>query len=321
MRVLVVGAGAIGQVFGYAFSRGGAEVSFLMRPKYAEAARSGFALYPMNRWPSARADPIRFEGFSVVTDQAEAMAEGWDLVVLAISSVALRQGDWFDRLADALGGAHLLSLLAGSTDPAYILERVPKERVCWGMLAVISFQAPLPDQDLPEPGIAYWFPWLSSLGFSGPEAMTSRVLMVLRAGGMPVRRTESVVQDVAQSGPILEKTILALECAGWSFTTLTAQNELLENAVRAMDESWTLAERLGRGGRAWWMRALRPAHLRLILRIAPWIMPFDLEQFFAFHYVKVREQQRLHLRTRIRACDAQGVAHPAMSELLSRLEQ
>lgn len=321
MRVLIVGAGAIGQVFGYAFSEGGAEVSFLTRPKYAAAARAGWVLYPMNRGASSRAEPIRFDGFSVLTDQDEALKESWDLVVLAISSVALRNGDWFDRLSKSLGDAHLLSLLSGSDDPAYIVGRVPEERVCWGMLAVISFQAPLPEQDLPEVGVAYWFPWLSALGFSGPEVMTARLMDILAAGGMPVRRTKSVVGDVARSGPVLDKTILALECAGWSFATLRSDTALLDIAVQAMEESWTLAESLGKGSKSWWMRLLRPFHLRLLLRVAPWVMPFDLERFFAYHYAKVREQQRLHLRTQIRACETEGVSHPAMAELFTRLER
>ena len=47
-RVLIVGAGAVGQVYGWYLSRGGAEVSFYVKEKYLEDARAGFALYPLN---------------------------------------------------------------------------------------------------------------------------------------------------------------------------------------------------------------------------------------------------------------------------------
>jgi len=318
MKVLVIGAGAIGQVFGYSFAMGGAAVTFLTRPKYAAAARAGFVLYPMNRGSSSRHTPVRFSEFSVATDQDEAMKEAWDVIVIALSSVALRSGDWFDRLCSSLGDAQLLSLLAGSDDPPYILERLPAEKVSWGMLAVISFQAPLPGQELPEAGIAFWFPWLSKLGFSGSNL---EFLPVLRRGGMPVAAIDSVQRDVAFTGAILDKTIYALEASGWTFSGLIADRELFSLAVAAMHESWTLATAVHGVKRPFALGLIWPMHLRMILRLAPWIMPFDLERFFHFHYQKVGEQQLLHLRTQVEMCAENGVDNPAMRELLDRLER
>ena len=84
MRALIVGAGAVGQVYGYHLQQAGWEVGFLVRPKYAEAARSGFTLYPLNK--PHRGRPVRFEGLEVY-DSAEAAAEqSWDQVWLAVSS-------------------------------------------------------------------------------------------------------------------------------------------------------------------------------------------------------------------------------------------
>ena len=64
MKVLVVGAGAVGQVYGHALARGGARVTFLVKPKHVEEARRGFVLYELNR---GRA-PIRWSDFAVVTE-------------------------------------------------------------------------------------------------------------------------------------------------------------------------------------------------------------------------------------------------------------
>ncbi len=321
MKVLVIGAGAIGQVFGYSFAMGGADVTFLTRPKYAEAANAGFVIYPMNRGSSTRHTPIRFTQYEVATDQDEAMQERWDLVVLAISSVALRSGDWFDRLCASLGDAQLLSLLAGSDDPVHILERLPAEKVSWGMLSVISFQAPLPGQDLPEPGFAFWFPWLSSLAFSGPDPVTPKLMAVLKKGGMPVSRTDSVERSVAHAGAILDKTISALECSGWTFAGLRADPELLSLAVAAMGESWALANAIYGMKTPLPMRLIRSVHLRMLLRLAPWVMPFDLERFFHFHYHKIGEQHLLQLRTQVQMCEEKGIENPAMREFLERLER
>ena len=47
LRVCIVGAGAVGQVYGLHLQRGGAEVSFLVRDKYAEETAAGMVLHPL----------------------------------------------------------------------------------------------------------------------------------------------------------------------------------------------------------------------------------------------------------------------------------
>ena len=49
MRVLIVGAGAVGQVYGHHLQRGGAEVTFLVKPRYETDARAGFTLWRLRR--------------------------------------------------------------------------------------------------------------------------------------------------------------------------------------------------------------------------------------------------------------------------------
>jgi hypothetical protein len=319
MRVLIVGAGAIGQVFGRHFQLGGADVSFLVRPKYADQARAGFVMYPLNRSASARNTPVRFEGFGVETDQAEALGKGWDLVVLAISSVALRSGTWFQELADNLGDAKLLALQAGPEDPDIVFGAVPQERGAWGMLAIISFQAPLPSQTLPEPGVSYWFPFGGRLAFSGSPEVVDLVTKALSAGGMPTGKVASVQTEVAFSGAILSMVVVALECAGWSFTALRRDPALLGLSVAAMRESWEVATATSGAKTPGALKLIRPFMLKAILAIAPYILPLDLEEFFNFHYVKVAEQTLLMLNTDLARGTASGVARPATAELAARL--
>ena len=45
MRVLIVGAGAVGQVFGRHLQKGGAETVFLVRPKYVQHTAAGTVLH------------------------------------------------------------------------------------------------------------------------------------------------------------------------------------------------------------------------------------------------------------------------------------
>ena len=49
MRVLFVGAGAVGQVYGYFFQKGGAKIAFLVKPSHLSWARDGFKLFDLSK--------------------------------------------------------------------------------------------------------------------------------------------------------------------------------------------------------------------------------------------------------------------------------
>ena len=66
MNVLIVGAGAVGQVYGRHFQRGGADVAYLVKPEHLDETRRGFTLYPLN--DGRPPPPVRFEGFEALTD-------------------------------------------------------------------------------------------------------------------------------------------------------------------------------------------------------------------------------------------------------------
>ena len=132
MRALVVGAGAVGQVYGHHLQRGGAEVWFLVKPKYAEECRAGFTVYPLND-RRRRAEPRRFAADGVVTRDDEVAAEAWDQVYLTVSSTALR-GPWLPGLARAVGDATVISLQPGIEDRKHVVQYVPEARLVSGLI-------------------------------------------------------------------------------------------------------------------------------------------------------------------------------------------
>jgi len=316
VRVLVIGGGAIGQVFGYHFQRGGAELSFLVRPRQADDARAGFALYPLNRGASVRRTPERLAGFGVHTDLDAALDEAWDVIAVCITSVAIRAEGWFDRLVARRGNATLLLFLAGPDDEAFVRARGVEP--VWGMLSVITYQAPLPGESLPEPGVAFWVT-PTGIAFSGPAAARGQIEATLQKGGLRTSTVDHAPTATAFAGAVLDKTILALQCARWSFADLRRDPDLLDLAVQAMRESWALAEARRDVKRPFGLRLLRPFALRFVLRFSSWVLPLDLEAFFKFHYTKVAEQTRQGVATQLELLTAAGIDHPASAELARRL--
>lgn len=315
MRVVLVGAGSVGQAYGYHFQRGGAEVVYVVRPHHVERLRRGLALYPWNR--RDRTTPVHWSDYALATSVDEALAEPADVIALCTSSTALLGGDWFDRVAALRGDAAVLALNVGTDVPDYIFARVPQSSVVWGLISLASWPAPLEGQDLPEPGNAWWVPWGGRLPFSGDGAVD--VAAVLAQGGMPTRVVGDVLETVAFSGVLLSMISTPLAIAGWSMRNLAADRELIHLARRSMLEAWAYAEKTTGTRTPLALRALTPSMMRFVIRRIFPLAPVDFEVFFRFHYTKIADQVSELLTQRIVAIRAAGMSAAALTELRGRL--
>jgi len=313
-NVLIVGAGAVGQVYGRHFQRGGADVAFLVKPKHLDETRRGFTLYPLN--DGLPPPPVAFEGFEALT---EATGRSFDAVVLCVSSPALR-GSWLDALAAATGDATVAMLQPGLTDREYVAARVGESRLVSGMVGFMAYAAPLSGEALPRPGTAYWFPPFQMCPFSGPDERVRPIVDALRRGGFPARIHPDVPGELAFKASVVETLVVALECAGWRFAALRGDRELLELAIRASREVASLAEKaLGKKAPAS-ARRLRAWMVRPLLWAAPKVAPLDLEAFFRQHFTKVADQTRGTFATYAELSAKHGVPTPALLALRARLE-
>jgi ketopantoate reductase len=313
MRALVVGAGAVGQAYGYHLARGGAEVSFLVKPAHAAELAGPLTLYPLNRRRRQRTQPVQFRGFGVLTDPAGAR-EPWDQVYLAISSTALRAGDWFGRLAAAMGQATLVLLQPGPDDRRFVQRHLPDERIVQGVITLISYRAPLPGETrFPQPGVAYWFPPLAPSLMSG--ARVAPVLAALRAGRLPARRHRNIGAVSSFPTALLMPLMAALERASWSFRTIREPGRLKLAAEAAREALRVMAHHEGRPA-PWPLHLVnRPLAVRLALAAAPRLMPLDIETYLRVHFTKVGDQTRDFLRTYASLGEAAGLPTGALARL------
>ncbi|MFO0632644.1 MAG: 2-dehydropantoate 2-reductase N-terminal domain-containing protein [Nannocystaceae bacterium] len=191
VRALVVGAGAVGQVFAHHLARGGAEVALLVKPAHAAALREGMTLYRLRRSGPVRE---RLQGLRILTAPSQAADTRWDQVYSAVSSAALRPATWFAELARATGDATIVFLQPNIDDREIATAHADPERLVDGMIGFLAYHSPLPgvsdDRDRAggEPGMAFWFPPASPSRLCGDDARAPAVIEVLRAGGLPASR-------------------------------------------------------------------------------------------------------------------------------------
>jgi hypothetical protein len=319
VRILVVGAGAVGQVYGHHLARGGAQVTFLVKPAHAAELAAGLTLYPLNRPRAHRAEPVRFTQFQVLTDAAAVGAHRWDQVYLTMSSTALRSGEWFAELAGAIGDATLVLLQPGPDDHAFVGRYLSDEQIVQGIITLVSYRAPLPGETrFGAPGIAYWFPPLAASPISGRRRDSA--VAALRAGGLPARRIRDVGAVAAFPTALLMPLLAALEQAGWSFRGLRDPGRL-QLATQGAHQALAAIARHRAQRAPWVLRWLvRPALVRLLLALAPRIMPLDLETYLRVHFTKVGDQTRDFLRTYLQLGRSAGLATDGLERLTSGAE-
>ena len=127
MRILVIGAGALGGYFGGCLVRAGRDVTFMVRPqRAAQLARAGLCI----RSPHGDFElPVR-------TVLAGAVREPFDLVLVAVKSYSLTEAA--DQFAPAVGrSTAILPVINGMRHIESLREKFDTDRVLGGM-ALIS---------------------------------------------------------------------------------------------------------------------------------------------------------------------------------------
>lgn len=316
MRVLVVGAGAVGQVYGRHLQLGGADVVYFVRDKYRETTAAGFDLYPLNR--RDKTTPVRFESFGVATRPADVGKV--DLVMLTVSSPALR-GDWLPALVAATGDATYVVLQPGLDDRRVVeAAGVSADRIVSGMISLISYHAPLPGETrFAGPGMAYWFPPASPSLFSGSAARADAIVAALRSGKQPAKRSADAAKASMFPSAVMMSYLVALEAAGWSFRELVRGPH---GAVAARGAREALAI-VGRAQHARVPLGVRIAARKGVLRTGLWfarrVVPLPLETYFQDHFTKVGDQTREMVARYIALGKQAGQSVEALEALVAAL--
>lgn len=314
MHVVIVGAGAVGQVYGLHLQRGGVRVSFLVKDKYAEQVRAGFSLWHLPTF--GEPERVRLEDVGCFTAPDQWADDPPDQLWLAIPSTAL-EGDWLAPTLAAAGDALVVSLTPGLHDRDLLLAHVPEERLVQGLISLVAYSAPLPGETrFAEPGLAYWVPPVMKAPHSGPRA--GEVTGLLNAGGMGASVTADVAAETALLTGLFQALIGALEASGWRFEAL-GRAGVADEAIRAARQAVAAAAADQALSVPGWVGLLRPWMLRMVLRMAPTVVPLPLEIYLQAHFSKVGAQTRDMLDTYLQVAREHGLVASDLDAVRGRL--
>ncbi|MFZ5722845.1 MAG: ketopantoate reductase family protein [Pseudomonadota bacterium] len=316
MRVLVVGAGATGTVFGAALKRGGASVDYYVRPRHRERLADGTRLHRQGFFT------VRDEhetGFGIYSSPAELAGSQWDQVWLTMPSDALRQ-PWLDEFLPATGRATLVVLQPDPEDVAWIREHGGVDRnIVQGLIQFSAWQSPLPHEPAGRTGISYLLPPGPAALFDAGHVESPTIVVTLGRGGLRAGMRADLPAHAARMSAMMIPLIAGLELSNWKIARY-ASHEVLSLAVEASQEAIAAESARYSTTTPWPFRLLvkRPVS-RLLLQLVPWVPGFNAEEFLACHFRKVDRQTRQMLDTYRRHAAGHGLPHSALDRLIATL--
>jgi 2-dehydropantoate 2-reductase len=181
MRYLVLGAGALGGYFGGMLIRGGADVTFLVRPaRAAQLKRDGLVVKTQD------GDELRTQVRTVQQDQIEAT---YDVVLLCCKACDLNSA--MDAVAPALGKQSVIvPLLNGVRHIDVLKERFDPERVLGGLTVINA--ALMSDGTIQQSQVRVNITAIGELD-GRPFSRCMAIKSALDAGGIAVQVTDNVM--------------------------------------------------------------------------------------------------------------------------------
>ena len=322
VTALIVGAGAVGQVYGHYLQRGGASVSYLVKEQYREECERGFTLYRCRR--SGLGEAEHFDADAIYTQFEDLKEQQWDQVWLTVPSSALR-GEWLTQLRDVVGDATIVMLQPDLDDRDYVFSVFPEEQVVCGVVNFISYQTPLPDlpdyhADAGKHGVAYLLLPMMPAEFSGSLERVPPVAEAMASGRLNVKVEKDASRAYADRSAWMIPLVASLELEHWSFRKLQLSASL-DLAVDAAKEALKIvAAKFGKR-QNWTERLFSMFWVKMALPVMRFLSPMDAESFVKFHFVKTAPQTRLMLKTFIDEGHKLGQPTLHLEELLDKLPE
>jgi len=323
-RILIVGAGAVGQAYALGLQRAGVEVSFFVKPHHVERLKKGI---PVQEVGLMSVGPLEdLSDVALLTDWDAVAGQTFHSIWLAVDGTAL-MGDWLEAMSKARGTAAVVAFQTGVGGRERLRALVPEDALVVGMIPFLAWWAPLdptaepPAFDPPDPPrMRIWHPPLMRTPLSGRAALVAELVGLLRAGGLSAKAVDNAAATGSMGTAALLPTIAGLEVAGWSLKGF-AGGPVPDLVVKAVTEARTVASAItGTTARGPAMWLLRPTVLRLVVRLAPLFAPLDLQTYLKVHFTKVGVQTLHTLHGLLDEAGSRGLPAASLSSLARQLE-
>ncbi len=295
MKVLIVGCGAVGQVYGLFLQKAGVTLGYLDRLEKADVLKevldhAGLPVYQVSR--AHRRDPVphRLEHYQVLSDAAESQRFQPDQVWFTVPS-QVYYSDWFKEFVQKVPAEQVVCFAPEGARPEFFPPLDGgKERLVFAGTTFMAWQGSLDGGGGRVEGVNFWRPPLA-IPLAGPEAACREVGQMLKKAGFrfTIGKPDSHAQ--AATTALMTAFTVGLELSGWSLRSFRSSPCLLRQAAGAAREA-VLGQLPGAGALQKALLGVKvlTAAFYLAALVLPHLFPFDVEKYLKFHYTKTREQ-------------------------------
>jgi len=293
MKVLMVGCGAVGQVFGLFLQKAGVELGLYDRPATVDRLKQalehgGMPLFQISR--SHRRDPIahRLEKYQVATDTAECRRFQPDQIWFTTPS-PVYHSEWFREFLQKVPSERVVCFAPEGGRSEFFPEGGGRDRLVFGGVTFMAWQGDLEGSGGRPEGVNFWLSPLA-ISLSGTEKACGEVKQLLNKAGLrvEVQKQDSPMQ--ASITAVMTAFTAGLELSGWSLGGFR-KSPWLKRAARASREAaLSQLRRANIFTRMLLGIICSSPGLFLITLVLPLLFPFDIEKYLKFHYRKTRDQ-------------------------------
>jgi 2-dehydropantoate 2-reductase len=328
MKILMVGSGAVGQVFGLYLQKAGVELAFYVRSGSAaklEQALShdGLPLFQISH--SRKQNPIshRLDHYQVVTDIVSSRRFDPDQIWFTTPSTVYYSA-WYREFVTQVPSEQVVLFAPEAGRPEFIPEGAPEgvneDRFVFGGITFIAWQGDLAGGGGRPDAVNFWGPPLLEIPLMGAENACFKAAQPMKKAGLRVGlKKRDFYKSQAALTAVMTALVSGLELSGWSLRAFR-RGPWLKNAARGAREA--ALSQLPRNGfftKALLGLLLSPVGVFFISLLLPLLTPFNLEQYLKFHYRKTRDQSLALLDLFIRDGEHRGLPVEDVRSLLTAL--
>jgi len=166
MKVLIVGCGAVGQVYGLALQKAGVRLGFLDKPVTAEKLvqareKGGLLIYQVTRQRKSDPIPYRIKDYQVIINAEESRQFEPDQIWFTTPS-QVYYSDWFHEFLQQVPSKRVVCFTPEGSRPEFLTDQFG-DRVVYGGTTFMAWQGDLDGGGGKPDGINFW---RSPLGIS-----------------------------------------------------------------------------------------------------------------------------------------------------------
>ena len=296
MKVIIVGCGAIGQVFGLFLQKAGVELGLYDRPGTIEKLKLALERggLPLSRF--RKRDPIayRLENYQVLTDMVECKRFKPDQIWFTTPS-PVYYSEWFREFLLNVPSQRVVCFAPEGGRPEFFPEsggrNMAGDRLVFGGITFMSWQGDLDGGGGQPSGVNFWLPPFLAIPLTGTEKACREVAALLKKTGFRVAlQKQDSRPTLAPVTAVMTAFMAGLELSGWTFSAFRKSPWLKRAASASREGFLSQLPDAGVLTRAFLGFLCSSKGFFLVTLFLPLLFPFNLEKYCKFHYMKTRDQ-------------------------------